>query len=401
MKFSISHNHRTWDASQDEAVIASVIEESLEADAAGFAGIFFPEHHFQGYSPTGADAFQMMAYLAPQLKQAWLGTAVCTLPNHHPTHLVEKMNMLDQLARGKVLFGLGSGLHVTESLGFGLDYEYQISRMMNDNLEVAERLWAKAPEDPPVTFETPMYKGTVLERIVPAPYRKARPRLMGVAMRDASIERAGKNGWPAWVSGMQGWDGLRKYRETLAGAGHPQEVVEYCMEWTSDVFQGIFIADTDEEAKADMLRTMDGHEKFNQRQWPYIRAAEEMLGLAGGAVRQRPPANDERYYNWACLWGSPDTVSRRIQAYADVGLGNLLLGFNNGLFDDDRRAVTRKTMDLFVREVMPRFVDIPTPKDPLAIDLHGKSASSLPILSLKDEITTRDDLARKIKTEAH
>src|SRR4029434_789047 len=76
VKFSICHFPRSWDEEDDGRIIDAVIEHSLEADSLGFDGVFFPEHHFHGYSPTGSDPFMTAAYLAPQLKQAWLGFAV-------------------------------------------------------------------------------------------------------------------------------------------------------------------------------------------------------------------------------------------------------------------------------------------------------------------------------------
>jgi alkanesulfonate monooxygenase SsuD/methylene tetrahydromethanopterin reductase-like flavin-dependent oxidoreductase (luciferase family) len=371
VKFSIAHFPRSWDASEDETVIDGVVEHSLLADALGFDGVFFPEHHFHGYSPTGSDAFQMAAYLAPQLKRAWLGMAVVVVPLHNPVHMVEQMNMLDQLTRGKVLFGIGSGIHAEEGLGFGLNFDHQINVMTPENLEVAEQLWDKSLDDPPLTFQTSTYKGTVLERIVPAPYRKRRPLLMGVAARESSIVRAARLGWPVFVSDMQGWGALQKYRQLLAEANHPHEVQAHCMGWTTVTFQGIFVAETDERAFADMLTVMTGHERFNQRQLPFIREAERLGNVSEHAVRVRPPANDERYYSRWCIWGSPDTIAARLQRYADVGIGNLLLSFNNGLYDAERRRITDTSLRLFVDEVMPRFHDLPVPTDPLAIDLDG------------------------------
>ena len=393
MKFSIAHFPRSWDPSEDEAVITGVIEHSLAADALGFDGIFLPEHHFHGYSPTGSDAFQLAAYLAPQLKRAWLGMAVVVVPLHNPVHMVEQMNMLDHLTRGKVLFGIGSGIHAEEGLGFGLNFDHQINVMTPENLEVAERLWDKTLGDPPVSFETSSYSGIVIERIVPAPYRKRRPLLMGVAARESSIVRAATNGWPVFVSDMQGWGALKQYRELLAAANHPPDVVTHCMDWTTITFQGIFVADTDEQAFEDMLTVMTGHERFNQRQLPFIRMAEKLANVSQHAVRIRPPANDERYYSRWCIWGSPDTIAARLQRYADVGIGNLLLSFNNGLYDAERRIITERTLRLFVDEVMPRFHHLPVPSDPLAVDLTGSTpaggcrAGRLPLII--DDAATR------------
>ncbi len=183
MDFSIIHFPRSCGAEQDEQVIDAIVEQSLAADRLGFRGVFFPEHHFHGYSPTGSAPFQIASYIAPQLTQAWLGIAVVVVPLHHPVHLVEQMNLLDHLAKGRVLYGIGSGIHAEEGVGFGLDYDYQIKSQTAENLAIAEQLWDHRLGDPPFHFATPNYAGWLLERIVPAPYRKRRPNIMGVATR--------------------------------------------------------------------------------------------------------------------------------------------------------------------------------------------------------------------------
>ena len=375
MKFSICHFPRSWDEDEDTKIIRSVIDHSLQADELGFDGVFFPEHHFHGYSPTGSDPFLTAAYLAPQLKQAWLGFAVVVAPLHHPVRLVESMNHLDQLTRGKVLFGLGSGIHAEEAVGYGNNFDYQLAKMTSEFLEIADRLWDKKIDDPPVHFETPYYKGDVLERIVPAPYRRPHPYLMGVAGRESSILRAARRGWPVFVGAFdQGWRSLRAYRQELAEAGHSPEVLAHCMEWTTVTFQGMFVAETEEKAFESMLKTMTGHERHIQRQTPFIRKAEEIGNVSQEQVRVRPPANSEPYYSRFCLWGSPETVAAKLQGYADVGIGNVLMSFNNGLHDEERVQSAQESITLFATEVMPRLKGIETPKDPLAIDLGEEMA---------------------------
>ena len=375
MKFSIIHFPRSWDNSQDEQVIDAIVEQSLQADALGFKGIFFPEHHFHGYSPTGSAPFQIASYVAPQVKQAWLGIAVVVVPLHHPVHLAEQMNLLDHLTKGRVLFGVGSGIHAEEGIGFGLDYDHQIKSMTTENLEIAEQLWDHTLEDPPLHFKTRDYSGALLERIVPGAYRKRRPNLMGVASRESSILRAARNGWPVFVSSFAGYDrfiaSLKRYRHELVAAGHPPEVLKYCMEWTSETFQGMFVGETDEQAFKDMLAAMEGHERFRLRQLPFMQEAERIGGVSQANLRIRPPATDPSYYKRWCVWGSPDTVAKKLQDLADVGLGNVLMSFNNGLYDAERRKASERSINLFVKEVMPRFANSETPADPLAIELKA------------------------------
>jgi len=107
-----------------------------------------------------------------------------------------------------------------------------------------------------------------------------------------------------------------------------------------------------------------------------MQEAERLGGVSQANLRIRPPATDPSYYTRWCLWGSPDTIAKKMQTLADVGLGNVLLSFNNGLFDVDDKKTTEKSMRLFVKEVMPRFIAQKTPSDPLAIDLGGTVAAA-------------------------
>src|SRR4029077_10858994 len=164
----------------------------------------------------------------------------------------------------------------------------------------------------------------------------------------------------------------------LVAAGHAPAVLKHCMEWTTETFQGLFVAETDEQAFKDMYATMEGHERFRLRQLPFMQEAERIGGVSQANLRVRPPATDPSYYKRWCLWGSPDTIAKKLQSLADVGLGNVLMSFNNGLYDDERRKPTEKSMALFVKEVMPRFPAIKTPTNPLAIDLGGGERAAAP-----------------------
>lgn len=93
---------------QDQLVIEASIERALEADESGFGALYVGEQHFNNYEPY-SNPFVMMGYLAGQIKNAYLGTSVSPLVVHHPLLLIERMNLLDLLTRGKVVFGMSSG----------------------------------------------------------------------------------------------------------------------------------------------------------------------------------------------------------------------------------------------------------------------------------------------------
>ena len=51
-------------------------------------------------------------------------------------------------------------------------------------------------------------------------------------------------------------------------------------------------------------------------------------------------------------FGSPDTVARHIEYMRSIGVGQVLCWMNFGGLSHDR---VRRSMELFAREVMPRF----------------------------------------------
>jgi alkanesulfonate monooxygenase SsuD/methylene tetrahydromethanopterin reductase-like flavin-dependent oxidoreductase (luciferase family) len=51
-------------------------------------------------------------------------------------------------------------------------------------------------------------------------------------------------------------------------------------------------------------------------------------------------------------FGSPDTVARHIEVMQEMGVGQVLCWMNFGGLPQDR---IRRSMELFAREVMPRF----------------------------------------------
>src|SRR5579875_442335 len=153
MHFSVFLVGRSMGPEQDRPVIQALIGHAREAEALGYDAVFCPDHHFTGYAPMASDPFMFAAYLASQLKRVKFGFSVTTVPLHHPVRFAERINLLDQLTGGRVLVGIGSGTTPEEMIGFGVNYK-ETSRVAEENLAIAERLWAKGLEDAPVQFDT-------------------------------------------------------------------------------------------------------------------------------------------------------------------------------------------------------------------------------------------------------
>ena len=236
MRFSVFLVGRSTAPEFDREVIQGLTQHARDAESLGFDAVFMPDHHFTGYAPMSSDPFMFAAYLAPQLKRMHFGMSVTTVPLHHPVRFAERINLLDQLTGGRLLVGIGSGTTPEEMIGFGVNYK-ETGRVAQENLDIAEQLWNKRLEDAPIQFDTGHYKGALVQRIVPRPYRERHAPLMSVALREASALRAAQSGYPAFIpaftppkiGGTEPLSHVTKYfkvyKDALLAAGHPQEVV--------------------------------------------------------------------------------------------------------------------------------------------------------------------------------
>ncbi len=355
----------------DERILGIAVEQSLLAAELGF-NPWFTEHHFRG--SWHSNPIQFASYIAPQIpSDRYLGFGVLSLPYYNPVRLVEAMNQLDQLTKGHTLYGLGSGFAGIEPAGMGVDVEYHRSgRAAEDTLAVMQRLWDFKTGDPEYVFETGTYRGTVRRRVSPAPYRKRHPTVVRTASRNASLVKTAQMGLPAFVGSFSAEaplrDQLRIYRKALAEAGHSQAIIEDCLRWCTVDWLAVVVADTDAEAMARAEVAKAEHLALRK-------TYNERYGAILGPAMSRGPGNAAAAAAYAAggdmhnvIAGTPDTVAKKVQELVDVGVNHLLVRFL-GEWPGETRGISEESMKLFGREVIPRFKDIPSPRDPLALDL--------------------------------
>jgi alkanesulfonate monooxygenase SsuD/methylene tetrahydromethanopterin reductase-like flavin-dependent oxidoreductase (luciferase family) len=89
-------------------------------DRSGFYGYHVAEHHATplGMSPSPS---VYLSAVAQRTKQLRFGPLVYLLPFYHPMRLLEEICMLDQMSRGRFMFGLGRGISPIEAEYWGLD----------------------------------------------------------------------------------------------------------------------------------------------------------------------------------------------------------------------------------------------------------------------------------------
>lgn len=91
------------------------------AEAAGIDAVWLAEHHFLGDYCNIAAPEMLLAAIARETTRLQLGFGILPLPIHDPVRIAERLATLDILSGGRVLWGVGRGVTVTELTGFGVE----------------------------------------------------------------------------------------------------------------------------------------------------------------------------------------------------------------------------------------------------------------------------------------
>jgi len=118
------------------------IERDLELvqhmDKLGYDEAWIGEHHSAGFEIIASPEL-FIATAAERTKHIRLGTGVSSLPYHHPLMLADRINQLDHITRGRVMFGVGPGALASDAFMMGIAPMKQRD-MMDEALEAIVKL---------------------------------------------------------------------------------------------------------------------------------------------------------------------------------------------------------------------------------------------------------------------
>jgi limonene 1,2-monooxygenase len=97
-------------------------------DQLGYDEAWIGEHHSAAYELIASPEV-FIAAAAERTKHIRLGTGVSSLPYHHPLMLADRINQLDHMTRGRVMFGVGPGALVSDAFMMGIPVGKQRDRM--------------------------------------------------------------------------------------------------------------------------------------------------------------------------------------------------------------------------------------------------------------------------------
>jgi limonene 1,2-monooxygenase len=107
-------------------------------DRLGYDEAWIGEHHSGGFETIGSPEL-FIAGAVERTKTLRFGTGVISLPYHQPLMVANRIIQLDHQSRGRVMFGFGPGLLVSDATMLGIDPKSQRDRMAQ-SLDVILRL---------------------------------------------------------------------------------------------------------------------------------------------------------------------------------------------------------------------------------------------------------------------
>lgn len=131
---------------------------------------------------------ELMTYAAACSERLRLGCAVFVSPLHSPVHFAKSLATLDQLSRGRLEVGIGTGGRGRMFSAFSVDPDRLVSRF-TEGLNLMKELWTS----PKVTFDGQFWQ-LADATMEPKPFQKPHPPVWFGGRHPAALRRAVRHG---------------------------------------------------------------------------------------------------------------------------------------------------------------------------------------------------------------
>lgn len=332
----------------DGQVIDDALKEAVLCDELGMETVWLAEHHFDG-NCAYVDPVAFAAALSTITKRIKLGFAVAQTSLHHPIRLAEQLSLIDNLAKGRLIVGLGRGTahNIYDYRGYGIAPEEAHARLVE-----AEDIMIKAWTTENLEHDGAFWK-LWLPMLRPRPYTKPHPFLIRASGSEGSMLDMARQGRP-FMMNIQTDDVTRTrldlYRKTMADAGfddaHIAAACEQCWVW-----RNVFIAETDAEAERIGIPLFKEQREQRARMRNRILAerGESMAKPGETGVAETAARNVIEH---SLIVGSPATVAERLAKIDAMGVGGVVLQFRVG---PSSYELTENCIRLFMDKVAPEF----------------------------------------------
>lgn len=331
----------------DGQVVDEEIRLGLLAEELGFDAIWPVEHHFEDYAFC-PDNVAFLAHMAARTSRIGLGTGAVILPWNNPLRVAERISLLDHLAGGRVLFGMGRGLARREYEGFGIAMDES-----RDRFDEAAAMVLSALETGFIEGDGPYYPQHRTE-IRPRPARSFAGRTYAVGMSPDSVDSAADLGARLVVFSQKPWaeqaEVYRGYQERFRAAhGTDPGPITTC--------DFLYVDDDPKRAEAmahehiaGYLTSVMDHYELMSEHFKHAKGYES-YGNAVDLLRAVGLDQVCEMYLDVQAWGTPDDVIDQLRARRELlGEVDLNLCFR---YAGMPVADAERSMRTFASEVIP------------------------------------------------
>jgi alkanesulfonate monooxygenase SsuD/methylene tetrahydromethanopterin reductase-like flavin-dependent oxidoreductase (luciferase family) len=348
MEFGMFHQFPALPGRTDADNFAEAFAQIDAAEALGLDVMWLAELHFDPQRSVLAAPLTIASAVAARTRRIGIGIAVQVLPLCHPLRVAEEAATVDQISRGRLIFGVGrSGLPRTYE-DYGVSYAESRDRFA-EVLDIVEQAWLR----PAVNYEGRYYRIDNVA-VTPKPYRQPLPPIRIAAASPDTYPQVGARGLPIFINARQGAfaefaPAIRDYREAYRAAGHQGRGEVYLRVPT-------YVAETAARAREEPRESLM---HFYREQTERLRDSLTRAGtraIEGRAERLKRLENltyDEAL-DGQVLIGTPDRVAARLRELEDeLGIDGILAELNCGGLIPHGQVMT--ALELLCREVKPRF----------------------------------------------
>jgi len=333
--------HRQVAGQSDTDAFVQGLAQVEQAERWGLDAIWLAEIHQQPARSVMSVPMTIAAAIAGSTSRIKIGTAVQVLPLCHPLRLAEESATVDQISRGRLLFGAGRSGNPRAYAAYGVPYSESRERFY-ETLEILKRAWTQ----PSFSFEG-KYHSFNDARAVPRPYQQPHPPIRIAGASEDTFPVLGQLGYPLFVAVRSGSlaglaPDLQAYRAAYKAAGHPGKGEVYLR-------LTLHVAATDACAREQAEPSiMLGYRKL-------------VTQLEGSPnKRRRAELEEVRTITYAdvlrdkVVIGGPDYVAGRLrQLQQELGIDGILAELNFGASIPPKQMM--ESLRLLCQEVRPRM----------------------------------------------
>ncbi|MBM3944643.1 MAG: LLM class flavin-dependent oxidoreductase [SAR202 cluster bacterium] len=332
------------------------LEHLVTLDKLGYQEAWIGEHFTTVWENIPApDMF--IAKALGMTKNIRLGTGVTCMPNHNPFMIAHRIAQLDNMAKGRINWGVGSGGFPGDFTVFGYDITKSDHRVMaREAVETVIKLWT----DPkPGKYESKWWSFNVPEpvdsfglRLHLRPYQKPHPPIgvAGVSEKSDTLTLAGERDWiPMSINFVPQRILNSHWKAVEDGAANVGKKADRSR-WR--IAREVFVADTTAEARKEAINGIMGRD-FNEYFLPLSRHLNVLKLYKHDVNMPDSDVTVEWLVDNIFIVGSPDEVTRKLRAlYDDVGGFGVLLALGHE-WQPKKKWV--HSHELLAKEVLPKL----------------------------------------------